>query len=251
MRGVALSICPEATLVDITHEIPPQDVVAGGLELALAYRYFPPGTIFLCIVDPGVGSDRRGLAAEAGGYRFVAPDNGLLTMVFRETAPAQVVDLTNRRYARPTISRTFEGRDRFAPAAAWLASGVELRALGAPLATWAMLDVAGPNVTAGALVGVVLRIDRFGNVITNIDRRSFDAFAGGKGVEIHIGGQRITRLVEAYSEIEDGSLSVLFGSSDHLEIAVNRGSATERVQASRGASVMVRRQADPDNSAPC
>jgi S-adenosyl-L-methionine hydrolase (adenosine-forming) len=115
MRGVALSVCPEATLADITHEIAPQDILGGALELAAAYKYFPQGTVFLCVVDPGVGSARRGLAAEAAGYRFVAPDNGLLTMVFKESAPVQVVELTDRQYARPTISRTFEGRDRFAP----------------------------------------------------------------------------------------------------------------------------------------
>src|SRR5438105_9114057 len=132
MKGVALTICPEATLVDISHEVPPHDVVAGALELAACYRYFPPGTIFLVVVDPGVGSVRRGIAAEAGEYRFVAPDNGVLALVFEEAAPKKIVELTERRYARPTVSRTFEGRDRFAPAAAWIAKGIELSALGRP-----------------------------------------------------------------------------------------------------------------------
>ena len=121
MKGVALGICPDATLVDITHEIPAHDVLGGALELAAAYKYFPAGTVFVAVVDPGVGSSRRGIAAEAGDSRFVAPDNGLLTLVFRETPPKRVVELTERRYARPSVSRTFEGRDRFAPAAAWLA----------------------------------------------------------------------------------------------------------------------------------
>src|SRR5262245_37417772 len=111
MKGVALGICPEAVLVDISHEIPPHDLVAGALELAACYRYFPAGTIFLVVVDPGVGTGRRGIAAEAGEYRFVAPDNGVLTLVFDETAPKRIVELTERRYARPTVSRTFEGRD--------------------------------------------------------------------------------------------------------------------------------------------
>ncbi len=124
MKGVMAGICPDATLIDITHDIPPHDVTAGALELAAAYRFFPVGTIFLAVVDPGVGSARRGLAVDTGDYRFVAPDNGVLTVVSRETPPKKVVELTERRYARPTVSRTFEGRDRFAPAAAWLAKGI-------------------------------------------------------------------------------------------------------------------------------
>src|SRR5437763_17201947 len=115
MKGVALGICPEATLVDISHDMPPHDVLAAALELAAAYRYFPAGTIFLVVVDPGVGSARRGIAAQGGGYSFVAPDNGVLTPILEEHSPKRIVELTDRRYARPTVSRTFEGRDRFAP----------------------------------------------------------------------------------------------------------------------------------------
>ena len=107
--------------------------MAGALELAAAFRYFPAGTIFVAVVDPGVGSARRGFAADTGDYRFVAPDNGVLTQVLRETPPKKMVELTERRYARPTVSRTFEGRDRFAPAAAWLAKGIQLSALGRPV----------------------------------------------------------------------------------------------------------------------
>ena len=240
MRGVALGICPDATLADITHEIAPQDVLGGALELAAAYKFFPHSTVFLCVVDPGVGSARRGLAAEAAGYRFVAPDNGLLTMVFKETAPAQVVELTDRRYARPTISRTFEGRDRFAPAAAWLAKGIEVRALGTPITTWEMLDVPEPRANAGQLSGTVLRVDRFGNLVTNIDRRTFDAFAAGGPIEIDADRHRVARLVGTYAEAERGSACALFGSSDHLEIAVAGGSAAECLGVRRGAPVLVR-----------
>src|SRR6187431_760808 len=186
MKGVILNICPDATLVDITHEVPAHDVLDGSLQLAAAARYFPAGTIFLAVVDPGVGSARRGIAAEAGDYRFVAPDNGVLTAVLREWTPKKIVELTDRRYARQTISRTFEGRDRFAPAAAWLAKGIEVRALGTPVTTWEMLDVAEPRVTGGRLSGIVLRVDRFGNLVTNIDRRSFDAFAAGGLIDIEV-----------------------------------------------------------------
>src|SRR5689334_16128398 len=174
MKGVILTICPDATLVDLTHDIPAHDVLAGSLELAAAYRYFPVGSIFVAVVDPGVGSARRGIAADTGDYRFVAPDNGVLTAVLRDTTPRKIVELTERRYARPTVSRTFEGRDRFAPAAAWLAKGIQLSALGRPVSEIHKLDIPVPEAAAGVLRGVVLRVDRFGNLVTNIDRKAIE-----------------------------------------------------------------------------
>jgi S-adenosylmethionine hydrolase len=242
MRGVALGICPDATLVDITHDIQPQDVLGGALELAGAFKYFPAGTVFLAVVDPGVGSSRRGIAAEAGGFKFVAPDNGLLTMVFREAAPKRVVELTERRYARPTVSRTFEGRDRFAPAAAWLARGIDLTALGRPMAAWHLLDIAEPSVGDARMTGEVLRVDRFGNLVTNIDRRTFDRFAGGSTLDIAAAHHLVTRLVATYADAETGSVCALFGSGDHLEIAVSGGNAAERLHLDRGAPVIVTRR---------
>jgi S-adenosyl-L-methionine hydrolase (adenosine-forming) len=176
VKGVVLSICPEAACVDITHEIPPHDVMAGALELAAAYKYFPAGTVFVVVVDPGVGSARRPIAAEAGDYRFVAPDNGVLTLVFKETPPRRVVELTEPQYARPTVSRTFEGRDRFGPTAAWLANGIELPAFGRTLNDWQTLDIPEPIVTDAQMVAEVVRVDRFGNLVTNVDRRTFDRF---------------------------------------------------------------------------
>jgi S-adenosylmethionine hydrolase len=241
MKGVALGLCPEATLVDITHDIPPHDVMAGAIELAASYKYFPAGTVFLVVVDPGVGSSRHGLAAEAGGYRFVAPDNGVLTLVFKETAPKRVVELTERRYARPTVSRTFEGRDRFAPAAAWLAKGIELPALGRPLATWQTLAVPEASVSEEKVAGEVLRVDHFGNLVTNVDRRTFDRFAGAGHIEITVGTQPVEKVVATYSEVEPGTVCALFGSTEHLEIAVNGGSAAERLGLSRGAPVTIAR----------
>jgi len=240
MRGVALGICPDVTLADITHEIDAQDVLGGAVELAAAYKYFPQGTVFLCVVDPGVGSARRGLAAESGGYRFVAPDNGLLTLVFKETVPTQVVELTDRQYARPTVSRTFEGRDRFAPAAAWLAKGIAVGALGTRVTTWETLDIPEPRAIGGQLSGIVLRIDRFGNLITNIDRRSFDAFTAGGPIDIAVAGHHVERLVDTYVEAGSAAACALFGSSDHLEIACPGGSAAERLGVKRGAPVLVR-----------
>lgn len=241
MKGVALGVCPDAMFVDITHEIPPHDVLAGALELAASYRYFPPGTVFLVVVDPGVGSARRPIAAEAGGYRFVAPDNGVLALAFKETPPGKVVELTERRYARPTVSRTFEGRDRFAPAAAWLAKGIDLSGLGRALTAWHSLAVPEPVVAENHVVAEVLRVDRFGNLVTNVDRRTFERFAGGGGIEIVAGVQAVSKVVATYADTELGSLCALFGSSAHLEVAINGGSAAERLGLARGARITISR----------
>jgi hypothetical protein len=242
MKGVMLTICPDVTLVDLTHDIAPHDVLEGALHLAAAYRYFPPGTIFLTVVDPGVGSTRRGIAAEAGDYRFVAPDNGVLTAVFHDLPPKRVVELTERRYARPTVSRTFEGRDRFAPAAAWLAKGIQLNALGRPLQDYRQIDLPRVETDDEAIHGAVVRIDRFGNLVTNVDRRLLDRFAQGKAVAITAGGQSVARFVTTYAEIPAGAVCALFGSTDHLELSANAGSAAEQLSLARGAAIEIRRE---------
>jgi S-adenosyl-L-methionine hydrolase (adenosine-forming) len=240
MKGVALSICPDATLVDITHDIAPHDVLGGALELAASYKYFPAGTVFLVVVDPGVGSTRRGIAADLGEFRFVAPDNGVLTAVLDEQPARKVVELTERRYARPTVSRTFEGRDRFAPAAAWLAKGIELAALGRPAGAIHRLDIPKPVVSGEAgrtVAGQVLRVDRFGNLVTNIDRRTFEKLAGA--LDIHVGPHHVSRVVTTYADLAAGEVGALFGSTEHLEISVNGASAAERLGVGRGTSVTV------------
>ena len=240
LKAVVLSVCAEATLVDIGHDIPAHDVMAGALELSACYRYFPHGTVFLVVVDPGVGSSRRGIAATTGDYRFVAPDNGVLSAVFRETPPNKVVELTERKYARPTVSRTFEGRDRFAPAAGWLAKGVALASLGKGVTDFVMLDLPRPVVEATQITGQVVRVDRFGNLITNIDRRAFEHLASGAGIAVRVGTHDIGRVVATYADAPSGELCALFGSTDHLEIAMNAGDAAARLGLGRGAAVTVR-----------
>src|SRR5262245_35686150 len=141
MKGVALGICPDVTFVDITHDIPAHDVLAGALELDAAYRYFPSGTFFLAVVDPGVGSARRPIAMDIGEYRCVGPDNGLFTLLVDRHPPTTCVELTDPRFARTVVSRTFEGRDRFGPAAAWLASGRTVEELGRPAGALTRLEI--------------------------------------------------------------------------------------------------------------
>ncbi|MEO8482912.1 MAG: SAM-dependent chlorinase/fluorinase [Acidobacteriota bacterium] len=242
IKGVILSINPEASVVDISHDLPPHDIATAARELAASYRYFPTGTTFLAVVDPGVGSTRRGIAADVGEWRFVAPDNGVLSGVFEETPPKKVVELTERRYARPTVSRTFEGRDRFAPAAAWLSKGVHLTALGRPLTDFHMLDLPKPQLDGAVLSGIVVRIDRFGNVVTNLDRKSCERLTEGVGVlQLTAGGQDISRIVSTYTEINPGEIAALFGGTDHLEFAMRTASAAERLAVAPGDPVELRR----------
>ncbi len=243
MKGVILGICPDVTLVDISHDVPAHDVLAGALELAAAYKYFPAGTIFVTVVDPGVGSARRGIAVDTGDYRFVAPDNGVLTAVLREAPARKIVELTERRYARPTLSRTFEGRDRFAPAAAWLAKGVQLSALGRAVPDIHRLDIPVAEVSPDRIRGVVLRIDRFGNLVTNVDRKAIERFAQGSAIAIAAGEHRIDRVVATYAELPAGGVGALFGSTDQLELAAPSASAAEHLGLERGAEIVISRLA--------
>src|SRR4030095_3918047 len=180
------------------------------------YKYLPAGTISLVVVDPGVGTSRRGLAADAADRKFIAPDNGVLTGVFQEAPPKRVVELSERKYATPTVSRTFEGRDRFAPAAAFLAKGIHLEAFGRPVTDYHLLNVPVPELRGDALVGRVIRVDRFGNVVTNLDRRSCEKLTNGHaGIDLRIGGRSVNRLVATFAELSAGEIGALYGSTDH------------------------------------
>jgi S-adenosylmethionine hydrolase len=237
MKAVVLGVCPEAALVDIGHEIPAHDVMAGALELAACYRYFPQGTVFLVVVDPGVGSGRRGIAADTGDYRFVSPDNGVLSGVFRESPPKRVVELTERKYARPTVSRTFEGRDRFAPAAGWLAKGIVLSSLGRTVTDYRLIPLAEPAIDGESIRGEVVRVDRFGNLISNIDQRMLDRLATQGKLTVSVNGREVSRIVATYAEAAAGEVCALFGSTNHLEIAINGGDAAAALGLARGAPV--------------
>jgi S-adenosylmethionine hydrolase len=172
----------------------------------------------------------------------VAPDNGVLTAVFQEAPPKKVVELTERRYARPTVSRTFEGRDRFAPAAAWLSKGVQLAALGRPISDYVLIHLPKPRLEDSVLHGVVIRIDHFGNVVTNLDRRTCEKLADGVGaLRLTVGGQSIARIVSTYSDIAPDEIGALFGSTDHLECASHTARAADRLGVSVGDAVELRR----------
>ena len=239
MKGVMLGICPDATLVDISHDIPAQDVLAGALELDAVVRYFPQRSVFVAVIDPGVGSSRRAVAVDVDGRRFVGPDNGLLSLASKGTPRVRAVELREGRYALDPVSRTFEGRDRFAPAAAWLASGVDLCELGPAVDRLVQLQVPLPTGSADGVDGVVLRVDHFGNLVTNIDRHTLGPFLGA--LTIQVAGSLVRGVSTTYAETPPGTLCAIVGSTDTLEIAINGGSAAAALGEGRGTVVRVRR----------
>jgi S-adenosylmethionine hydrolase len=241
MKGVIAGICPAVLLIDITHDVPRQDIRAAAFELAAAWQFFPPQTIFVAVVDPGVGTARRAVAARVGPYSFVAPDNGVLDLVLAEQPAAQTAELTNPRYARHLVSDTFHGRDRFAPAAAWLAQGTPIEALGDAVDLRTRLSWSAPDVAPTEVTGEVVHVDRFGNLITNVHRRLWPSVVDIAGVSV--AGHPPVRMVRTYGEAAPGETVALFSSSDRLEVAVTQGSAAERLGAGRGAVVQVFRRA--------
>ena len=240
MKGVLLSICPSARLVDLTHEIPPQDVLAGGLALEAAAPFFPAGTVHLAVVDPGVGTARRAIAVRVGGSYLVGPDNGLFTFAL-EGDGWTAVSLTAPEYRLAEVSRTFHGRDVFAPAAAYLASGVPLERLGQTVSDPERLRLPGCRLEGGELLGEVLDADRFGNLLTSIPAARLVELPGPGGVVLEVAGYRLRGPVAAYAEGGEGEPAVIVGSTGRLEIFVKAGNARDHLGARRGTIVRVRR----------
>jgi hypothetical protein len=239
MKGVILSICPSARLVDLTHDLPPQDIVAGALALESAVPFFQPGSVHLAVVDPGVGTSRRALALRARGQYFVGPDNGLLSLALGEASWA-AVRLAAPEYRLPEVSHTFHGRDIFAPAAAYLATGVPLERLGPPVTDVIRLSLPDCRTDGRWLVGEVLDTDRFGNLVTSITAARLQALAGDGAPVFEVSGRSL-RVVGAYDEGDDGIPAAIVGSTGRLEIFVRRGSAGAVLTAGRGTPVRVRR----------
>jgi hypothetical protein len=226
MKGAILSVCPEATLVDVLHEVAAHDVFAGALALDATYRHFPDGTVFVAVVDPGVGSERRPIALGAGRWLFVGPDNGLMTLVLDAHPSARVHLLANPVLEREPISPVFHGRDLFGPAAGRLAAGLPLDEVGPVVADPVRLSLPAKVRTEDGWEGAVIHVDRFGNLTTNLLEADLRALAGRglEGLEVFLGAHRLP-LVRFYSEVEAGEACALLGSAGRLEIAVNRGRA--------------------------
>jgi hypothetical protein len=250
LKGVILGLNPNVTLVDLSHEVPPQDVTAGAFVLAEAAPYFPPGTIHLAVVDPGVGTSRRGLAARCREQYWVGPDNGLFHFVFAGQHQGErygfhlpdctIVSLETPVFFRQHVSATFHGRDVFAPVAAHLSLGVELGQLGPLLPAPVPLPIAEPTFTPEVARGEVIYIDRFGNLITNLATEPVLAWLGSdRPFRLQAGGIVLRRLSPTYAEVGPGEPLALMGSHGYLEVAVNQGNAAKLLKAKAGLPVAV------------
>jgi hypothetical protein len=256
MKAVMSRIMPAVRFIDITHQIQPQNVRQAALALLNSYRYFAPNTVFLVVVDPGVGGSRKCIAAEAGGYRFVAPDNGVLSFVLEELGSASIIELQNPAYRLSDVSNTFHGRDVFAPAAAHLAAGVPLEELGPRVERIAQQMKPQLRIDGGQVSGQVTHIDRFGNVITSIGQLSWSEqglllqprFNRGLAVtmipaaqvRVTVKDTTLSGIRRSYSEVSKGQLLALVDSSGFLEIACNQGSAAALLGVNGGESVVVK-----------
>jgi S-adenosyl-L-methionine hydrolase (adenosine-forming) len=237
MKGVILNINPAARIVDLNHHVAPFDVLDGALSIANAYSYFPPRTIHVIIVDPGVGTDRRPLLVSGEKQYFIAPDNGVLSVIF-EREPCTVRHVTAEHYFLNPISSTFHGRDIFAPTAAWLSKAFQTEAFGEEITDSVRFTMPKPKATGQVVKGVVLRVDAFGNLMTNltIEHVPLEAVEAGT-VKLSVGGKEVRKLVQTFALGAPGEPVAVFGSAGFLEVAVNRGNASRTLGANRGAEV--------------
>lgn len=236
MKGVILSIHPEVRVVDLTHDIHPQDVDEAAFVLSRAYAYFPKGTIHVVVVDPGVGSGRAVLAVRTERYIFLAPDNGVLKYIFCECPDCQVFRVMNRNFFLESVSHTFHGRDIFAPVAAHLSKGMDIETMGEPCTEYVRGEVRRPEVRPREIRGEIVYIDGFGNGITNIEE---GLFAGRAVDRICVRSHVIDGMSGTYSDVAAGKPLALVGSGGTLEISVSRGNARERLAFQKSDAVIV------------
>ncbi len=247
MKGVILGINPNVQLVDITHAVPPQDIQEAAFLIHAAYRYFPKGTIHVIVVDPGVGSDRRAIVCRTDHAYFVCPDNGILSYLLqeiedREEQPAYGVAIENRAYHLPEVSNTFHGRDIFAPVAAHLSLGVRLDDIGPPVENLVRFPLPLLTISDDKLIGEIIKIDSFGNAITNISETTLVRMKNvSVGYEISVASTRIKRINRTYAESQIGEPLAIIGSSGLLEISVNGGSAERVLNIKQGDTVTIQR----------
>ncbi|MFO7783231.1 MAG: SAM hydrolase/SAM-dependent halogenase family protein [Thermodesulfobacteriota bacterium] len=234
MKGAILSIHPEAVLVDVTHDIEPGSIREAADILLQTVPCFPPGTVHVGVVDPGVGTDRRALAAESGGRFLVGPDNGLFWPLLLQDMERRVVHVRDERFFRRPVSSTFHGRDVFAPVAAHLASGRDPHEMGDIIEDPVALDVDRPREEGGALSGEVTRVDRFGNLVTNISWNELAAFLQGREPRIRTGDLEVKGLRACYGDVPAGEALALIGSTGCLEVSVSGGRASDRVTPAPG-----------------
>ena len=234
MKGVILSINPSAVLVDLTHMVRAGSIAQAAALLYDAFIYYPMGTVHLAVIDPGVGSGRRPIAAAAEGHFFVGPDNGIFWPVIQDDAESTAVRLQESRFFLPAISRTFHGREIFAPVAAHLSLGVALESLGPRIEDPVRLMLPKPHTSQEVFSGEIVRVDNFGNLITNIPSKELGQFLGSGRARFEVGNLVIRKLSGTYADAEEGEPLALINSSNMLEIAVNLGRASEYIRVKDG-----------------
>jgi S-adenosyl-L-methionine hydrolase (adenosine-forming) len=240
LKGVILKINPEATIVDITHNVAPFDLLDGALAIGAAYSYFPPRTIHVVVVDPGVGTERRPLLVSAENQYFVAPDNGVLSVIYEREKSLAVRHATSEHYFLQPISRTFHGRDIFAPIAAWLSKNWQPGSMGEEIADFKRFVLPRPKSADGVLKGIVMRVDGFGNLVTNFRAEDLpEAKSKNGAVNLQVGGKAISRLVGTFAEGNAGEPIAYVGSSGYVEIAVNKANASKTLAIGRGTPVLL------------
>lgn len=239
MKGVILNINPQVQIVDITHAIPPQDVHAAAFLIDSAYRYFPTGTIHVVVVDPGVGSERRAIVCQTEAAYFICPDNGILTHILQNEKYVRTIAVENSAYFLPQVSNTFHGRDIFAPIASHLSRGISIGKLGSPVAQPVQLPIPKPQLTDKAIIGQVIWIDSFGNLVTDISLEILDALEDRNSVVICAGGVRIDHLNRSYSESAVGEVLAIVSSFNRLEISINQGNAAQVLGLKRGDTITI------------
>ena len=239
MKGVILSINPKCTLVDITHQVNSHDIKEGAFILGQAYSNFPKGTIHLSVVDPGVGSARKPILIVTENYFFAGPDNGLFTIALKAETVKQAVVLTNQKFFPSKISSTFHGRDIFAPVAAYLSLGVKPESFGLSIKSWHEIPFPDPAMKQGKLIGEIVHVDAFGNLVSNIDRKGLLQFSKGRLFVIKIGERTMKGLKKGYWEGKKNEPMALFGSGGYLEISVREDNAQKAFNVKRGDKITV------------
>ncbi|MHA1581663.1 MAG: SAM hydrolase/SAM-dependent halogenase family protein [Candidatus Baldrarchaeia archaeon] len=244
MKGVILSICPDVNIVDISHEIRKFDIRQGAYVLAASAPFFPRGTIHIGVVDPGVGTTRKAIIIETKRSFYIGPDNGLLALAALREGIKKVVQITNSKYMLPRVSRTFHGRDIFAPAAAYLANGVPIENFGPLLDEYEILSFSKPHVRKDQIEGEVIYIDGFGNIVTNIYSEILEKVGIGEEDKIKIllndELEKVLKICKAYNEVKKGEFLAIIGSGNFLEISINQGNTAKKLNVKEGAKIKIK-----------
>ncbi len=239
IKGVILSINPNAKIVDICHEVKPHDILTGAFLLKSSFKYFPKGSLHLVVVDPGVGSERKNLLVKTKDYFFIAPDNGVLSLALKDQVSLKIIEITNKNYFLKPTSDTFHGRDIFAPTAAYLSKGEDFSKFGKRIKSIKELRLPQVKITSKGLIGEIIYIDRFGNLVSNIGKEILGRFIKNKKFKIFIKNKTIDKLSHSYTEGTYLKPLALIDSFNYLEIALNHGSACDYLKAKKGTEVIL------------